>query len=165
MEISERDKWLYIYTLTCTKGRFELIEKLPNIKKIKNFLNGDCSKERIRDYFFIVHNPKTFEFMERAGNYEKQEKTHLIIPYRVEGALGNSLSCKISWPFYELPGVPSTAVFKGALEQAIEFEVIEEIPSQGDILLVHGNYIVDVVKEKDLKKYDYLYKRDKRKQR
>ena len=50
-------------------------------------------------------------------------------------------------------------------DKAIDLEVIDDFPKPRDVLLVHGDYIVDVAKEEDLRKYNSLYGKGKKKKR
>jgi hypothetical protein len=163
---TERDKWLHVYTLACHEGDYELMNKLPNIQKIRNFLKGDYSKEKIRDYFFLVHNPETFEFMEKNLDFKMSESVHLAIPYQIGEVLGDSLACRLREPFYEIPGfIPASIFSKKITEDAILYDVFNDLPKPGEIIVTHGEYIVDLVPEQDIKKYDYLYEKGKKKKR
>jgi len=169
MEISEQDKWLYFYTLPCTDGNTLVFEHLKKTGEFNKYLKGDFSREKVREYFLIKHNEATLEKINKVeGNKIISNKTmglHLLIPYCVRSFLGDSLACSLYQPFYDLPNISKSAIFKKPLDKAIELEVIQELPKEGDVLLVHGGYIVDVVEEKDLKKYRNFFEEGKKKKR
>ena len=166
MEINEQDKWLYFYTLPCTGGNILLFENLKKIGEFNKYLNGDFSREKVRRYFLGEHNIKSLKKTEiiEENKIGEQETMgiHLLIPYRVNYILEESLTCTIYQPFYDIANLTPSRIFAKSLDTAIELEVIQEYPKQGDILLVHGDYIVDVVEEKEFKKYRKLFENNKR---
>lgn len=169
MEISEQDKWLYFYTLPCHGGNSLLFENLKKTGKFNEYLNGDFSREKVRAYFLGEHNIKSLKKMERIeeNKTSKQETMgiHLLIPYRVNYILGESLTCTIYQHFYDIAKLTPSRIFAKSLDKAIELKIIQEYPKQGDILLVHGDWIVDVVEEKEFKKYKKFFEYNKKKRK
>jgi hypothetical protein len=163
--MEEKDKWLYIYTQVCTKENPQVMEILPNIQKIRKFLGKDNSREKVREYFLIPHNKMTLDFMEKTKDFNEREDVHLLIPYDVTSILGKYLTTRVRDPFYDISIIPERIFGPETIKKAINSKAILDMPKEEDILLVHGGYIVDSIKEQDIKKYDYLYEKGKKKKR
>ncbi|MDP3026410.1 MAG: hypothetical protein Q8N63_01790 [Nanoarchaeota archaeon] len=147
--MDDKYKWLRQYALPCFTKKRDSLEKLPNINHIEEFLAGDYSREKVRDYFFIPHNIRAI----KERNY-----IHLLIPYVVEDIGDRGLTCTVNEPFYEELPVPFCSRFfdNEEIEQLKEDGILDKL-RKNDILLVHFRGIVDSCTKKELKKYNYLY--------
>ena len=145
----EKHKWLRQYAKPCLGKKVNSIEKLPNIKTIKDFLRGDYSREKVRDYFMTVHNLRAL----RNKNY-----IHMLIPYFVHSFDERGLTGIVNEPFYKELPIPLCSCFFEAekIEQAKK-EVSLKTLKEGDIMLIHSLEIVDFCTKKDLERYDKPY--------
>ncbi len=156
MKISEEERWLFQYSLPCHYGDKDLFEKSHNLDKIKKKLGINPTKKDILDHFFIVHNLDTLK--EGPMQY-----SHLVIPYSIGEFNGKDIICKINKPFHELPQkfniiTIHDEVLREAKDQGIlELSDIENIIKEDKRLVIHENYIVDVLEKKDIIKYHELW--------
>lgn len=145
----DKYKWLKQYAMPCFNSKVRSIHNLPRIKTIEEFLEGDYSKEKVRDYFFIPHNLRTL----KERNY-----IHLVIPYEINLVQDTGLVCSVNEPFFEELPIPYCDKFfdKNDLKKANSIGILEDF-CYNNILIVHFQNIVDSCKKEELKKYDCLY--------
>lgn len=137
--ISEKDKWLFLYTLPCHDGNHRAFQKM---KESSNFnpvlaLNGDYSKKAVRNYFLGEHNLKASS----VGNIPC-----ILMQYQII-SVNTYIRSRICNESYRLPEyLQEISLSSGDLEKAVRFGVLEDSKKlkTGDILFMHGGFIVDV---------------------
>ena len=158
--IQEKYKWLYAQTIACTGGNMGLFERVLKSEKINNFLKGNFSREKVRDYFMDLHNTETIKGISDMKDFDSKLKyLHLEIPYEILQITEKGVFTSLTEPFYEdLPIPLSTRTFNNkALKQIKELGLLERELRKGDILLSHCFDIADVCSSEELKKYKHLY--------
>jgi len=154
-------KWLTNYAFPCFTIERNSLDKLPHIKDIEEFLEGNYSLEKVRDYFFIAHNLSTI----RKARKDFYYFPHLVIPYYIIGIEEEGVVGVVNEPFYQDLSVPLCSVFfkNSKLDQARsrgvfrEEDILRDI-NMGNIIVTHNFEIVDSGTTEEFEKYDYLYK-------
>lgn len=143
-DIPEKDRWLFLYTFPCHFENQEIFLRLKKFGKFNNYLNGNSTKEKIKEYFFTKHNNDAH----RNRNYN-----HMLIPYRVIESNSDSesseIKCSVLKPFFELPeNLENKILSEDDLIKAKGLGIIgkDEKLEIGDIVLIHGGFIVDIEK-------------------
>ncbi len=151
MGVSKKEKWLYQYSLPCTYGDVILFKKGSNLQKIKKKLGNHPNREEIIDHFLRNHNPETLKL-------GPMHFPHLVIPYLIENIINTTIECKIYEPFHELPEpFRKKIIHEDIIEEAKKLGVLRKTLKKENILMIHENYIVDVIEKKDIIKYHNLW--------
>ncbi len=162
--VDKEYKWLYFYTFPCTIGNEELFFKLLKKNEIKNFFKGNYSRERVRDYFFEIHNFETSKSIFNSGREDLLaehlthfSQFHLVIPYRICSVKDKNIFTELRLPFFDLPKHFQNKIFSlKEISVAIEKGILEKI-IEGDIIITHVGMIVDYCRDSEIEKYDFLY--------
>ena len=153
-------KWLKNYASPCFTPKRNCIEKLPHINEIEEFLQGDYSLNKIRDYFFIPHNLRTI----KEARKDFYHFHHLVIPYSIIGIKKEGVIGVVNEPFFETLPIPLCNSFfeDSKIEKARktgifrEENILRDI-NLGDIIITHAMEIVDSGTPEEFEKYDSLY--------
>jgi len=145
---------LFNYTIPCTCGDTEIFEQLVRSGKFRGFLDKYSSLDRVRDYFFEVHNP----YEHGRGNL-----SHLVLPYEIVSINGD-VCAKLATPFFEVPRTFKQRVFSNKiLKQTKKITGLRNVlddMTEGGIIITHARIIVDYAQSKEeLVKYNPLYKK------
>ena len=135
--IEDKRKWLRQYAKPCFTKNRNCLEKLPHIKDIEEFLQGDYSREKVMDYFFIPHNLRTMK---------EEYHFHLVIPYEVVNVANKGISCVLNEPFFGNLPIPLCSRFFDNASADV-----------GKVIITHALEIVDSCSKSDLERYNYLY--------
>ena len=139
---NDQDKWLFYYSLPCTGGH------LAEFKKIREKLPNLTNREKVLEHFLGNHNITTKEKSPDGKNW-----MHLALPYLCEdyddsGRLRFKAYSSLSW----LPNSLATRAFEAFhLDISRNYGIISEVPRAGDIVVVHGLFIVDQTVEQEVK--------------
>lgn len=136
--ISEKDKWLFLYTLPCHRGIEEVFQRIVNSENSAPtlFLNGDYKREAVRAYFLGEHNLRA----RNAGNIPC-----MLIPYQITNT--EPVHGRIVEMHHEIPNyLQEVYLNAGDLEKAMRFGVLDDSKrlKLGDIVFLHGGFIVDI---------------------
>lgn len=138
---------LYNYVFKCLDDEKDFSD-LKSVKEI-----GYTPRiEKIREYFFGIHNNEFF-------SEGRRDFAHLVLPYEIISIRDGCVSLKLDDSFPDLS--------KGYSKRSIKLEAIEKINSdlrgnplenleEGKILITHV-IPVDVCSKEDLKKYDSIF--------
>lgn len=152
----KEDKYRFLkqYARPCFSKKRKSLEELPHIKQINDFLKGDYSLEKVRDYFFISHNLRTIK-ESRKDNYAFH---HLVIPYDVLDIQEKKIITELHEPFFSELLVPLChfTFDMEKIDNAKSLGIIGKL-SEGNLIITHAMEIVDSCKQQDLNKYNYLY--------
>jgi len=151
--IKEDYTYLKNYAKPCFTKKRDTIEKLPHFKEIQDFLQGDYSLEKVRDYFFFIFNL-------RNNKEDPNYKFHLVIPYQIEQINDSGIISSINEPFFKNLPIPLCTFNppKDRVKKVQDLGILNHL-TEGDIIITHALEIVDHCKKQDLIKYNYLYGR------
>ena len=124
--MNSQDKWLLQYAFPCIPHNPSDIEALPNIEKIRKFLNRDFSREKVRKYFLGPHNQEA---------YNKRNFNHMLFPYEIKKTIGR-LEREFIKSFPEIP-----QQFKTKKIILPETRII----NSGNRAYIHVGAIVDII--------------------
>ena len=148
--IEEKYKWLYSYTLPCTRLGDERMfnELLENGQVVQN-LRGDFSRENVRKYFLTEHNQREIEGGHKKDLHHRLASYfHLAVPYNVIERTEKHLFCEL----HEL-GFPvgDRRIFAfRELELAAQRGVLDR---DDDLVITHAGIIAETCKKEDIAMY------------
>ncbi len=149
LELPEEDRWLFLYMLPCHGGNIEYYNRLkqsPDFVPSK-YLNGDKSQEAVFDYFYGIHNEKTF------ANAQQNPKSyfHMLIPYPIVNAQ-EKIKLRVKEDFLDdYDNFPdklfSITLNQRQMQRIKQFNIADsEELELGDVVYIHGGEVVDVEK-------------------
>ncbi len=151
MKISKEEKWLFQYSLPCTYGDETLFKRGNNLQKIKKKLGFNPNREEVINHFLRDHNLETLKL-------GPMHFPHLVIPYLIENIENKTIECKIYEPFHKLPELfKKRIIHDEIIKEAEQLGVLKKTLKKEEILMLHENYIVDVLEKKDIIKYHDLW--------
>lgn len=160
MVIDKKYKWVYSYTMACTRGNLVLFQRIIESEKFEDFFKGDFSRQKVRDYFMGPHNLETLNGTSMPNLPNKFRFFHLAIPYEIK-SVEEEVKGDIFLPFYKNIPTPllNIRLENKILDKARELGILERELRTGEILISHASFIADICEKKDLVKYSQLYER------
>jgi len=145
-DVLDRDKWIFRYSLPCHERMKEKYQLIRNNGRFVDFLEGDFSRESVREYFLNEHNKFTYNLASKIGfsGFE-----HMLIPYGLDSnGLGEDIEARILKRFEKIWDIPDDIknfeFSERNIEQMKKDGLLDEKIKFGDIIFKHGSYIVDV---------------------
>lgn len=154
--IDEKYKWIYSYTLPCTRlGDEEMFWSLLESSKVLKGLGGDYSRENVRKYFLVGHNFRELHGMHKKDGYHRfAAYQHLAVPYQVVQSTENHLFCELEDSLSELP-LGNRKVFGF---RQLEFARQRGVLRRGDeIIISHAGIIAESCSKKDSAEYSKIF--------
>jgi len=154
--IDEKYKWLYSYTLPCTKrGDEKFFIDLLKKGQFVSFLNGDYSRENVRKYFLIDHNVRELECSVLMNkNHRSAGYLHLALPYKIKEFGKEELVCRLVEPFDQMP------LGQNKIFSPFEIKSDEErgvLYPGSEMLVSHAGIIAETCKKEDIARYIYEF--------
>ena len=135
-EIPSEFQWLFFYTLPCTRGNPQAFERLLEIGKFNEFLDGDYSRQNVRAYFLGQHNKRTYpNFFHMLRPYDIMIASHTTYGFKNKSL---DLFLPDDWDEITIP-----------YQMITNAEEIGTIPPEYTVrndsqVYIHANWIVDV---------------------
>ncbi len=148
--IEEKYKWLYSYTLPCTRmGDEEMFWELLEHGNVAKNLRGDYSRGNVRGYFLTEHNLREIQGVHKKNDFHRLAAyLHLAIPYKIRERTDSQLFCELDG--LELP-IGKRRVFGFCqLESATQRGVLKR---EDEIIITHAGIIVESCKREDVARY------------
>ena len=139
--VDEKYRWIYSYTMACSRGNLTLFQRIVESKKFGAFFKGDFSRKNVRDYFMGPHNVETLNGISMPNLPNEFRFFHLAIPYKIKERADTQLFCELYG--LELP-IRKRRVFGSCeLGSAIQRGVLER---EDEIVIAHAGIIAESCK-------------------